>query len=55
MQLVTIERMVIDIFGAMWFTMIINALTGISSMLCILGLYYRKKTAVIVVSGNIDS
>lgn len=50
LQIVSTERMVFDVLGRMWITLVINGLTGIASLVCIMGLYFRKKSAIISVS-----
>ena len=49
-QLIGIERLVFDVFGQMWITCALNALSVLTSILGIVGIFFRRKTAVLAVS-----
>ena len=49
-QLIGTERLVFDILGQMWITLALNVLTVLTSILGVIGLFFRRKTAVIAVS-----
>ena len=52
MQAISIERLVFDVFGQMWGTMLVNGMNLICTMTGVLGTCIKEKIAMTVVSSS---
>ena len=51
-QMLSVERLVFDVFGQMWGTMLLNTMSALCTVTGVLGVCISEKTAIGVVSSS---